>query len=58
MTHQDCELATQQLRAQWLLVRVDVEDALFDSCVLRLEKQNMMSENRIMCMQVMRLHNL
>ena len=37
-THQDCELATQQLRAQGLLVRVDVEDALFDSRVLRLEQ--------------------
>ena len=37
-THQDCELATQQLRAQGLLVGVDVEDALFDSRVLRLEQ--------------------
>lgn len=33
-THQNCEFATQQLRAEGLLIRVDIDDALFDSCVL------------------------
>lgn len=33
-TYQDCEFTTEQLRAQRLFVRVDINDALFDSCVL------------------------
>lgn len=33
-THQNCEFATQQLGAQRLLIGVDIDDALFDSCVL------------------------
>ena len=34
-THQDCKFAIEQLRAKRLLVRVDIDDALFDSCVLK-----------------------
>lgn len=34
ITHQNCEFATQQLRAEGLLIGVDVDDAFLDSCVL------------------------
>lgn len=34
ITHQNCEFATKQLRAEGLLIGVDVDDAFLDSCVL------------------------
>lgn len=41
-THQDCEFATEQLGAQGLFVWVDIDDALFYSCILILigDKKN------------------
>lgn len=47
-THQDCKLATQQLRAQRLLVRVDINDALFDSCVLIKKGQKKIQRNQVL----------